>query len=167
MQIQCGDFEIRSVTQDNLNAVLDLYSKCEDFLALGPDPIASMSMVTRDINDSHKEAGNYCGVYHRNGEIVGVVDYIPKGYQGNQSNAYFTLLMIEPSFRNQGLGTVTAETIEAEIKKDSKIRTIFSAVQVNNPKGIRFWQDRGYRIISVPELQTDGTTVFLLQKYLG
>ena len=57
--------------------------------------------------------------------------------------------------------------MEAEIRKDDRITTIESGVQVNNPNAIRFWQRRGYRIISGPTLMPDQTTVFALRKDLG
>jgi hypothetical protein len=57
--------------------------------------------------------------------------------------------------------------IEAEIRKDTHIHTIFSGVQVNNPQAIQFWQRQGYQIISGPTLMPDQTTVFGLRKDLN
>ncbi|MFC2035818.1 hypothetical protein ACFLUJ_06835 [Chloroflexota bacterium] len=58
------------------------------------------------------------------------------------------------------------ESIETEIGKESCVKMILSAVQVNNPSGLRFWQKNGYRIMGEPELQSDLTTVFHLRKDL-
>jgi hypothetical protein len=48
--------EIHPISQDDLDSVLQVYKKCEDFLALGPVPTASMEMVLKDIEVSRKRA---------------------------------------------------------------------------------------------------------------
>jgi hypothetical protein len=40
------------ITLDELDEVLNVYRQCEDFLALGPVPTASMEMVVKDIEIS-------------------------------------------------------------------------------------------------------------------
>ena len=37
--------EIRPITENDLEEVFEVYRQCEDFLALGPKPKASMAMV--------------------------------------------------------------------------------------------------------------------------
>ena len=56
------------------------------------------------------------------------------------------------------------ELIENKVRKDAQVTAILSAVQVNNPEGLRFWQKNGYRIVGEPELQTDQTTTLRLRK---
>jgi hypothetical protein len=96
--------EIRPVGQDDLDAVLEVYRHCEDFLALGPVATASMEMVLKDIETSREEGGIFCGIYTAGGEVTGVVDYIPNNCQGNPQAAFLSLLMIAAPFRNQGIG---------------------------------------------------------------
>ena len=45
MLIQAGPLEIRPVRQQDLQAVLEVYRQCEDFLALGPVAAASMQRI--------------------------------------------------------------------------------------------------------------------------
>ncbi|MFC2035817.1 hypothetical protein ACFLUJ_06830 [Chloroflexota bacterium] len=99
MLVHCGNFVIRSIIQDELSGVLKLYRQCEDFLALGPEPIASMTTVMKDVENSQRENGIFCGIYHQNEDMVGVVDYVLSGYEGDNHAAFFSLLMITPSFR--------------------------------------------------------------------
>lgn len=159
---------IRPIMHDELDAVLDVYRQCEDFLALGPAATASMAMVLQDIEISQREGGIFCGIYASDettdGEMIGVVDYVPRGYEGDPHLAYFSLLMIAAPFRQQGVGKAVVEAIEQEITKDAQITAILAGVQVNNPAAIQFWQQRGYRIVSGPTLMPDQTTVFGLQK---
>jgi ribosomal protein S18 acetylase RimI-like enzyme len=156
--------EIRSITQDDLDAILNVYQQCEDFLALGPVSTASMEMVLADLELSRHEGGDFCGIYTPDGKMVGIVDYVAGNFEGNPRTAFLSLLMIAAPFRKQGIGQAVVTAVENEIRKNTQITTIRSGVQVNNPQAIRFWQRNDYRIISGPELMPDQTTVFGLQK---
>jgi ribosomal protein S18 acetylase RimI-like enzyme len=156
---------IRPITRDELEAVLDVYRQCEDFLALGPVPTASMEMVLQDIEISRREGGIFCGIYDAtDGKMIGVVDYVPGNFEGDPHQAFLSLLMIAAPFRQQGVGKAVVEAIEDEIKTDAQVTAILAGVQVNNPQAARFWQKRGYRIVSGPTLMPDQTTVFGLRK---
>jgi ribosomal protein S18 acetylase RimI-like enzyme len=156
---------IRPITRDELDTILDVYRQCEDFLALGPVPTASMEMVLQDIEISRREGGIFCGIYDAtDGKMIGVVDYVPGNFEGDPHQAFLSLLMIAAPFRQQGVGKAVVEAIEDEIKTDAQVTAILAGVQVNNPQAARFWQKRGYRIVSGPTLMPDQTTVFGLRK---
>ena len=156
--------EIRPVTQDDLDAVLEVYRQCEDFLALGPVPTASMEMVLKDLEISQEYGGIFCGIFAADGEMIGVLDYVPRNFKGDPHTAFLSLLMIAAPFRGHGVGKAVVEAFEYEIKKDQNVRTILSGVQVNNPRAVQFWQRNGYRIVSGPERMPDQTTAYSLQK---
>jgi len=166
VNVQDRFLEIRPVTQDNLDAVLEVYQHCEDFLALGPVATASMEMVLKDIEISKNQGGIFCGICTADGRMIGVADYVPNNYQGNPQTAFLSLLMIALPFRNQGIGKAVVDAIENVIRKDAQATVILSGVQVNNPQAVRFWQRNGYRIVSEPKLHPDQTTAFDLQKDL-
>jgi ribosomal protein S18 acetylase RimI-like enzyme len=156
--------EIHPITPDDLEAVLDVYQQCEDFLALGPVPNASMEMILKDIEISQAEGGVFCGIFAADGKMIGVIDYVPNSYKGDAHTAFLELLMIAEPFRNQGIGKAVLDAFENEIRKDPKVRMILSGVQVNNPQAVQFWQRNGYQIVSKPKLHTDQTTVVDLRK---
>jgi len=164
MVIRDNAFEIRPIMPDDVNAVFGVYQQCEDFLALGPQPTASMAMVLKDIEISQSEGGVFCGIYTAEGTMIGIVDYIPSNFEGDTHIAFLSLLMIALPFRKQGIGKAIVERIEHELSKDTQVTTILSGVQVNNPQAIQFWQKNGYRIVSGPELLPDQTVVFRLRK---
>jgi ribosomal protein S18 acetylase RimI-like enzyme len=164
MAIRGKSLEIRPITQGDLSAVLDVYRQCEDFLALGPEPTASMEMVLKDVEVSQREGGVFCGIFTTDGKMIGVVDYVPRNFEGKLHIAFFSLLMIAVSFRKQGIGKAIVQLIENEIKKDAQVTAILSAVQVNNPQAVKFWQKNGYCIVGGPEFQTDKTTTYRLRK---
>jgi ribosomal protein S18 acetylase RimI-like enzyme len=156
--------EIRPITRDDLEAALKVYQGCEDFLALGPVATASMEMVLKDLEISKNESGVFCGISNVEGEMIGVVDYVPSHYQGDPQAAFLSLLMIASPFRHQGVGKAVVDAIEKEIRKDAQVTVILSGVQVNNPQAMRFWQRNGYRIGSEPKLYPDQTTAVDLRK---
>jgi ribosomal protein S18 acetylase RimI-like enzyme len=166
VKLQDKSLEIRPIVQYKLDAVLDLYKRCEDFLALGPVATASMEMVLKDIEISKAEGGIFCGIYGEGGEMIGVVDYVPDHYEGDEHAAYLSLLMIDSSFRNRGVGKAIVEAVENEVRKNPSITVILAGVQVNNPGAIQFWQRRGYAIVSGAKLMPDQTTVYDLRKEL-
>ncbi len=163
---QNQSFEIRPVTPDELEVILDVYRQCEDFLALGPVATASMEMVEKDIELSHSQDGIFCGIYTAGNEMIGVLDYTPSGWKGDPQAAYISLLMMAASWRNKGIGKAVVEAFEHEIRQNPRITTVYAGVQVNNPLAIRFWQANGYCIISGPILYPDQTTAFDLKKQL-
>ncbi len=159
--------EIRPFTPDDLNKILQVYRQCEDFLALGPVSTASLEMVLKDIEISEQQGGVFCGIYAPAGKMVGIIDYVPRNWEGDSRAAFLSLLMIAAPFRSQGIGAAVVEAVENEIGKDVQVTTIFSGVQVNNPQAIKFWQRHGYRIVSGPTLFPDHTTAFGLRKDLS
>jgi ribosomal protein S18 acetylase RimI-like enzyme len=161
-----GSFSIRPIRQDDLGAVLEVYRQCEDFLSLGPVATASMEMVLKDIELSQSQGGIFCGIYHAEGEMIGVVDFVLKDFEGDPQAAYLSLLMIAKPYRGQGLGKAVAQVVENEIRKESKVTKIMAGVQVNNPNALRFWQRQGYQITGGPARMPDQTTVYHLCKDL-
>lgn len=144
--------------------MLAVYRQCEDFLALGPEPVASAAMVQQDIEHSQQLGGIFCGVYAATGQMIGVVDYVPRNFEGDARAAFISLLMIAAPFRGQGVGSVIVKQVEAEIRREGRISVILLAAQVNNSVALRFWQNCGYRIVSEPELQPDQTVTVRLRK---
>lgn len=163
MIIKHNDFEIRNVSEFELEDVFQVYKNCEDFLALGPVSKASMEMVQEDLKLSHKEGGIFCGIYKER-KMIGILDFVPKSFNGIPEHAFISLLMISLPYRKKGLGTEVVHAVEKEIRKNPLITAILSGVQVNNTMAIEFWVKLGYKIISEPELLDDGTTVFRLKK---
>lgn len=155
--------EIRPVGEAERAAILRVYERCEDFLALGPQQKASTAMVLEDLRHSRGEGGVFCGIF-AGGEMAGVVDFVPDDFEGRRGVAFLSLLMISREHRAKGLGRRVVEAVEAEIRKDGNIREIRSGVQVNNPGAIAFWKSIGYGIVSGPKPMPDQTTVFDLLK---
>jgi ribosomal protein S18 acetylase RimI-like enzyme len=166
-QPDTNELEIQPVGLEAVEQILELYRRCEDFLALGPVPTASRSMVLADLELSAQNRGKFCAI--RSGKdrpLVGVIDFIPQGYEGDPRLAYLALLMIDPAYRSQAWGYRAVQWAEQEIAKQPGLEAILVSVQVNNPRARRFWERHGYRVFAGPDLQPDGTTVFHLRKQI-
>ena len=158
--------EIRPIGLDDLDAVLGVYTQCEDFLALGPQSKASAEMVLRDIETSRQDSTVFSGIYATNENLIGVIDYTASDYHGFSSVAFISLLMIAAPYRNRGIGTRILNLVEGKIRIIGKALEIQTAVQVNNPKALRFWQRNSYCVFGSPERRPDGTEVLHLRKDL-
>jgi ribosomal protein S18 acetylase RimI-like enzyme len=123
-----------------------------------------MAMVLKDMETSQREGGSFCGVYTADGSLIGVVDVVPGNFEADPHIAFLSLLMIAVSHRRKGIGTAVVGLVEHEIMKDAGIKAILTAVQVNNPQALRFWQKHGYHIVGGRKPQPDRTTTVLLRK---
>ena len=159
-------FEIRPIIENDLEEVLEVYRQCEDFLALGPEPRASRAMVLKDFETSRSEGSLFCGIFASGGKVIGVVEFVPRDFNGVAHLAFISLLMIVAPLRNQGIGTRILELIESRLKVAGQVSEIQTAVQLNNPAALHFWQRNNYRIFGNPELRPDQTTVSYLRKEL-
>jgi GNAT superfamily N-acetyltransferase len=157
---------LKIVTESNVAGILNVYCKCEDFLALGLVAEVSRKMVLNDLQESREIGAQFHGIFDPEDRMIGVVDYVTSGFHGKPHIAFINLLMIEAPFRSKGLGGQVVQLVEEVIRKDDRVTEIHSAVQTNNPKAIRFWKTNGYKVIGGPELQSDITTVFHLRKVI-
>lgn len=155
-------------TEMEKRAILEVYRLCEDFLELGPCPVASMDMVEADLKISENAHADYCGIYLcETDKMVGVIDVIPIRFEGDARSAYIELLMIASPFRGRGLGRDVVNGVEAWLKANFHIQTLYLSCQVNNPKGLGFWQWMGFQICGEAEKQEDGTTSILMRKLVS
>ena len=164
-RIRTLNYCIQAAQEKDLDAVLEVYRQCEDFLALGPVPTASMQMVLADLDISAREGATFCCIYNSDcSEVLGIVDFVTCGWEGKAGYAFLSLLMISSQHRSMGIGAEVVQAVENEMCKNPALKAIWSGVQVNNPGGIRFWQRMGYQIVSDAERMEDGTVVYRLYK---
>jgi len=171
------EFVIKNLETSDTTAILEVYQACEDFLALGPQPRASIDMVKKDMEETQDLGGVFTGIFIPNdpsstqkkkrGRLAGVLSYIPAGFEGNPDVAFLWLLMIAAPFRHLGLGSAVVGWLETHLRQSGKVTRIQSGVQVNNPQAIRFWLRQGYQIIGPAQLMPDTTTAFPLEKKLS
>ncbi len=160
-----GIMLIRPITDAHLPALLQVYQQCEDFLSLGPTPVASLEMIAADRALSVSQNGQFCGLFDESGCLLGVVDFVPGNFNHQSDHAFIELLMIAAPFRGAGLGAQAVLWLENELRR-AGIAVLGAAVQVNNPAAIRFWERCGFSRIGSAQPQSDGTVTFPLEKSL-
>ena len=175
---------IRPIVDFDIPAVLEVYRQSEDFLALGPDPHASLEMVEKDRALSRQQGGVYCGIFledarkkltgsvvqknltglllNLSGLCVGILDYIP-AYHGDPRAAFIELLMIAAPQRGRGLGKAAVDWLLSTLKGEAASKKLYAAVQTNNPGAIRFWLRLGFRITGLAALQPDRTETYPIE----
>lgn len=158
------DLLIRPMSVADADLLLALYQQCEDFLALGPTPKASLEMVLADLQHSAADNGWYSGIW-RNSRLCGVIDWIPCGPEAG--TVFINLLMLAPDHRGQRIGRSVLEWLESHVSKDCGTSAIETAVQTNNQAAIRFWLQQGYGPVRGPVCNDDGTIVLILRKQLS
>lgn len=161
---QAGGWRVIKANKADAPQLLAVYKQCEDFLALGPEPAASLKMVYDDLVHSHAVRGQYCRICDGDDRSVGILDYIPA--TESEETAFIELLMIGMAWRRKGIGRSIVEALEKHLQASCRTRTIHSAVQTNNDVGIRFWASLGYVRAAVPQRQLDGTVTYRLTKVL-
>lgn len=154
---------IRPITDADLPAVLEVYRQCEDFLALGPNPQASLEMIAADRDITRVQSGEFCGLFAPDGSLIGIFDFVRSGFNGDPACAFIELLMIAAPYRSQGTGARAVAWLEADLRRAGAAR-LEAAVQANNPLGIHFWEGMGFNIVGLAESQLDGTVTILIKK---
>lgn len=106
----------------------------------GMDPIRTFSIVCQDTKQ--KKIAGLCGI-----TIYGCL--------------YSDMLWVDPSYRNQGLGT----KLMKEAEKIALSRgCIFATVQTMDWEALGFYQKLGYEIELVREGYLNGSKMFMLRK---
>jgi RimJ/RimL family protein N-acetyltransferase len=155
---------VRRIEENDLQRTLEVYQQVEDFLFLGLVAKASMEMVQADIEHSKKSGGLFCVIDDRNGNQIGVIDFVPETTKGT---AFLSLLMISQKHRHQGNGQAIVNNLESYLKQNYGTHTIESGVQTNNSAGIAFWKRCGFEIGQTAKALNDGTVVYDMKKYLA
>ena len=150
------DLAVRPIAENELESTLEVYRQCEDFLALGPTPSASMAMVVADIEHSSKDGGVYCGIWRGTNQI-GILDFIP---ESEENTAVLSLLMVAKRFRHQGIGSAVLEALVAYLRAAYGSSNLGGGVQINNPSAITFWRRHGFEIGAEARDCGDGTTAY-------
>lgn len=154
---------LRPVGEVDLPELVALYEQCADFLRLSYEGPIDAAYVAGDLALSRAEGGCFQGIYLPDGTLAGVLDHVPNNYQGNSGMAFLLLLLIAGPLRGQGLGAAVVRQVIAQARQDPAVRCLQSAVQVDNPRGVAFWERMGFVAIRPPQLQPDGTTTFRLE----
>ncbi len=157
------DCSVKELEEAELQGTLRVYEQVEDFLALGPVPKASMEMVLADLRHSKESGGRFCSIDDRNGNQIGVLDFVPETTAGT---AFLSLLMICQDHRHKGIGRAVVKGLECYLSQRYHTQLIESGVQINNEPGKAFWRACGFQIGQDAKAMEDGTVAYDMKKTL-
>ncbi len=141
-------YDLRPLTESDLEAALRLYRQPEACLTFERLPPVDMDNVEVDIEVSQEDGRHYYGIFHPAGALVGLVDYLPADNRDDPGNASIYLLFISPPDRAEGLGETVVRAVEAELRRDPRLCKILVGVQSKNAYALKFWKANGYQLTS-------------------
>ena len=102
------------------------------------------------------------------GFLVAVISKIVGFIAGTreEKSARILMLAVDSKFRNQGIGTALLNHFITNCKKEG-IVSVSLEVRTSNQEAIKFYQNRGFQIISfLPNYYTDGESAYVMWKMI-
>jgi len=156
LHLENTDYQIKSLTIDNLKSIESLNLKCSDYYLLH-DGVLPSKKDALEIFSSLPPGKSYedkfvLGIYKSRDELIGIIEIV-RDFPV-QGEWMLGLLFIEPDERHYGLGRRVHEAlVQCAITLGSKSFRI--GVIKENSKGKKFWSDLGY--IKIREVTMDVT----------
>jgi ribosomal protein S18 acetylase RimI-like enzyme len=103
--------------------------------------------------------------FHRDGEMIGVVDLL-RGYP-SPTDWYIGLFLLSPEVRGAGLGTSVVDEIVERVRAEGG-RALHLIVLENNPRALAFWRRHRFELVDrrVQDLGTKKNFVFKMVRPL-
>ena len=145
MQLETKRLIIQSLTESDAEAVLSVYRQAIDFLELQTSEPPSLAMAQSDIEASQQRGSEFVGLFKRDSrELIGLADFVPKNFRGQQDYAWLNVLLIRQSDRRQGYGRVAYRAIEAFIFGDPSVTRIGTALLPQYEASLKFAERMGF-----------------------
>ncbi len=164
-------YQVRFLQSGDLIALQDLLERCSDYNELvkgePPGPSDAYSLLHSLPEGKGFEDKFVLGIYTGSDELIGVLDTV-RDYPEN-SSWWLGLLLLDPMYRNKGLGREIYTSYEVWAKHLGA-EQIYLGVVEPNEKGYHFWQHVGFETIDKRPAGTDGkrvSAVIVMEKHLS
>jgi len=137
------------------------------FQALGHAQVAS-DLAARMIRETESTPGRHLLGVDLKGELIGILDFRLR-YPAPDT-AQLGLLLLQPSWRAQGIGTLTMDIWETWLDVQTPIERVRSAVPAHLRQAQRFFLKRGYHLTGESYRFPIGNVqprLLILEKLLG
>ncbi|NPV75331.1 MAG: GNAT family N-acetyltransferase [Anaerolineae bacterium] len=131
-------FEIRPLTTCKLDAAAQVYRQADGGRV-------SSQTVLEDMTLSQQAGGVFCGIFDRQDELVGVLDFIPANYAGRAGDACIRALKIAAPYRGRGYASKAVKRLEEELRKDGQARRLWACFVGSCPTRRAFAMELGFR----------------------
>lgn len=142
-----GKYSLSDISILNIDEVFKIYSSNEEYFILSGGYPATIENIHRDIKDlppNAKVEQKQYKIIKLGKEYIGVIDYITE--YPDLDVIYIGLFMIEKSLQGFGHGSIILQELEAETKKKGFKRIRLGVIHNNEP-GLKFWENRGFKVI--------------------
>lgn len=138
-------YKVTPLNSDDENRIQEFLLECEDYEILetgrGVEPGDARAMLT-DLPPNKILADKYVFSVEQGGRMVAVLDII-QNYKA-PGTWWIGLLLISPSMRGKGLGSLIVEYIFENLAENS-VKEIQLAVLEENEAGRVFWKKMGFK----------------------
>jgi GNAT superfamily N-acetyltransferase len=141
-------YDIGLLGTETIPKLQGLLERCADYHLLvsgePPGSLAAESLLTECPPGYSGEDKVIIGIYTTDANLVGMLDAI-RGYP--QAECWWVgLLLIDPLFRNKGLGRLIYQSFE-QWAGQLGAKTILIGVIEENERACRFWKQMGFEIL--------------------
>jgi RimJ/RimL family protein N-acetyltransferase len=134
---------LRSLTYRDVSSIQALYERCQDFFLVltGETPTLEATKQLFETEPPHAPRNDalYLGLFQKT--LVGIVK-LDRDYP-SEGEWFISLLLLDPSYRNQGLGHAVVAGLESWLKEQG-VKQLSLIVVEENRAALRFWQRKGY-----------------------
>lgn len=160
------NYRIAKIDESDVVAIQNVFVKCRDFVILvdGNEPSDdSGEMFLSDLPPEKELEDKFSFGIYDSDEMIGIIDLI-RDYK-IVGEWYLGLLIIDPKYRAQGLGTAVHNWIKTFVD-DNGGSQISLGVVANNTKAYKFWKNAGYNEIMDSEKNKSGRELVSLSMML-
>ncbi len=141
-------YDMRPLAEADKQAAVQLYQQPEACLVFEPLTPVTLDNVEVDMECALEDGGQYYGIFHPTGPLVGIISYIPARNPDSPGSATITKLFLAASYRQEGLGEAVVRAIEMELRREPELRKVLVGVQSKNAYALQFWKVNGYELTS-------------------
>lgn len=163
-------YHSRLIDDNDLYKLNILIKNCSDYynLVYKRDPeYIDVTGIFNEIPENKSYDDKFViGIFNENKDIIGVIDIV-RDYPV-LNTWYIGLMMIDPNYRNSGLGCNVFDDTE-EWAVDLGAQKLRLGVAEQNKKAINFWNKMGFKLIKTVEkdLENIKTNILVLEKNLN
>ncbi len=145
MLLETERLVIKSLSPADADHVLKVYEGSKDFFDLQTPEGLSGELIRSDMAATEKQSGEFVGIFDRaSNELIGVIAFVPKNFQGEADYAWINLLLIRGSDRRQGFGREAYQAIEQYIFSNPNVKRIGCTLLPQFDPSLKFAEALGF-----------------------
>lgn len=151
-------YQIKLLQEKDLAAIQNLVERCADYerliTGLPPDASSAQKILVDLPEEKSRVDKLVIGIYAGSIDLVGILDLI-RDYP-RKGDWWLGLLLLDPDYRNKGLGKRIYWTFEAWAARWGA-QSIYAGVIEENERAYKFWQGLGFETVDVRPARRFGT----------